>query len=70
MARLSDIHFPLMTADAVPQPIPAVVRDAIHKAFPKDALEILRELRWNRDHFYFRRWGMYVGVERDGYIHT
>lgn len=31
---------------------------------------ILRELKWNGDHYYFYFAGMYVGVELDGYMHT
>lgn len=31
---------------------------------------ILRELRWNYDHYCFNFAGMYVGVELDGYMHT
>lgn len=51
--------------------IPTVVVEAIRNAF-KDADAILAELRWDALNgcFYFSRWGMYVGVERDGYIHT
>lgn len=72
MAQFSDIHAPTHTADAVPQPIPPVVDLAIRRAFPKEAFEILKTLHWNGmgGHFYFQRWGMYVGVETDGYIHT
>jgi hypothetical protein len=48
----------------------AAAIDAIIKAWPDQALEILTELRMTMDHYYFNRWGMYVGVEYDGYIHT
>jgi len=58
-----------MTNDNPATPQPAVV-DAIRKAFPDQADEILAQLRLNRDHWYFQRWGMYVGVEFDGHIHT
>ena len=49
-----------------------VVKKAIREAFPKDAEEIIAELRWHfGDGFWsFHRWGMFVGVELDGYIHT
>jgi hypothetical protein len=50
--------------------IPDKVSEAIKQAFPKDANEILDSLRWSGDHFSFNRWGMYVGVELDGYIHS
>ena len=56
----------VLTTDAVPQP----VIDAITKAFPGESVEILKDLRFAGDHYMFRRWGMYVGVEFDGYIHT
>lgn len=46
-----------------------VVTDAIKNAF-KDAGAILPTLRYAGDHYSFTRWGMYVGVEPDGYIHT
>jgi hypothetical protein len=50
--------------------IPDVVRDSIKKSFPDQAKDIIASLRWSGDHFSFTRWGMYVGVELDGYIHT
>ena len=50
--------------------IPDAVIDAIVKAFPNDALDILKTLRFAGDHYCFTKWGMYVGVEFDGYIHT
>jgi hypothetical protein len=53
-----------------PTEIPCVVIDAITAAFPDHAVEILAGLKWNRDHYFFEKWGMYVGVEVDGYIHT
>lgn len=31
---------------------------------------ILKELRWNFDHYFFNFAGMYVGVELDGHMHT
>jgi hypothetical protein len=50
--------------------IPKAVTDAILKAWPDQAVEILGQLRFAGDHYSFTRWGMYVGVEFDGYIHT
>lgn len=50
--------------------IPDGVSESIKKSFPDQALEILSSLRWSYDHYSFQRWGMYVGVELDGYIHT
>jgi len=52
--------------------VPDVAIEAIKKAFPHHAQDILGELRWSEVNgcFYFTKWGMYVGVELDGYIHT
>ncbi len=50
--------------------IPDTVSSAIKKSFPDQSSDILDTLRWSYDHFSFNRWGMYVGVELDGYIHT
>jgi len=47
-----------------------VVIASVRKSFPDQAQEILKDLRWRGDHFAFNRWGMYVGVETDGHIHT
>jgi hypothetical protein len=47
-----------------------VVINAIKKSFPDQAQDILKGVRKSRDHFFFNRWGMYVGVEFDGHIHT
>ena len=61
--------------DASPEKLAAivaevrVVTDAVRNAF-KDAPLILPTLRKASDHYSFSRWGMYVGVEPDGYIHT
>jgi hypothetical protein len=55
-----------------PEPLPHPVRQAIWKAYPDQAGEIISSLEWDglNGNFYFWRWGMYVGVELDGYIHT
>ena len=66
---LEDAH-PLVKADSHFKVIPDKVSEAIKNAFPKDASDILNSLRFSVDHFSFNRWGMYVGVEFDGYIHT
>jgi S-adenosylmethionine synthetase len=51
--------------------IPDIVTQAIKDAFKYDYKEILQSLlRWSGDHYSFNKWGMYVGVELDGYIHT
>jgi hypothetical protein len=63
------IH-PLVKADRDFKVIPDVVSASIKQAFSSQADEILKQLSWSGDHFSFNRWGMYVGVECDGYIHT
>jgi hypothetical protein len=50
--------------------VPDVVSGSIKKSFPDQAMDILKDLRWSGDHYSFSRWGMYVGVELDGHIHT
>lgn len=52
--------------------IPLAVMLAIEKRWPNEALEILQSLQYDSLNgcYYFIRWGMYVGVETDGYIHT
>ena len=47
-----------------------VVTDAIRKTFAAEHGKILPTLRKASDHYSFQRWGMYVGVEPDGYIHS
>jgi hypothetical protein len=51
---------------------PYAVVEAIQSAFPMHADEILASLRYHPgDGFWsFTRWGMFVGVERDGHVHT
>ncbi len=50
----------------------SAVVNALIKAWPDQAVEILEQLRRDSMNgcYYFNRWGMYVGVEYDGYIHT
>lgn len=53
--------------------IPEAVKKAILAAWPDQADEIISELRHHKgfDEYYsFQRWGMFVGIELDGYIHT
>ncbi len=50
--------------------VPDAVKDAIRKAWPDQAEEIFESMWLAGDHYAFGRWGMYVGVEFDGYIHT
>jgi len=51
---------------------PAAVLQAIIRAFPKEAEEILKSLKHDSicNYWYFTRWGLFVGVEKDGFIHT
>lgn len=51
---------------------PQAVIDAIRNSFPNDADDILSGLRYHAcdDLYSFDRWGMFVGVELDGHIHT
>lgn len=50
--------------------VPRAVIDSLLKAWPNQFTEIMKDLRFAGDHYSFTRWGMYVGVEFDGYIHT
>jgi hypothetical protein len=50
--------------------VPDIVCSEIRRCFPNDAESILKDLRWSMDHFSFSRWGMYIGIEMDGYIHS
>lgn len=56
--------------DSYYKPVTDVVIAAIKKAWPDQAKDIFNDIRWSGDHFSFNRWGMYVGVELDGLIHT
>lgn len=59
-----------MTKDELATSVPSAVIEAIKKAWPDQADDIFEQMHDNGDYFYFTRWGMYVGVEYDGYIHT
>ena len=52
--------------------LPKAVIDAIYKRFPDDAIQILQEIAYDNMNgcYFFTRWGMYIGIEEDGYIHT
>lgn len=49
-----------------------IVVNNLLNAFPNNAQSILQELKWSPlgGNYFFVRWGMYVGVEPDGYIHS
>jgi hypothetical protein len=51
--------------------IPELILDAVRSAFPKSADEIIPTIRWSMDHWSFiLGGGLYVGIERDGYVHS
>lgn len=54
--------------------LPEKVAFALYKAWPDQLDAIMRDIRRSgigSDVYYgFNRWGMFVGVEPDGYIHT
>ena len=50
--------------------IPDVVVEKIFQSFPKMAWEICEELRWSGDHFFINLKGIYIGIEKDGTIHS
>jgi hypothetical protein len=50
--------------------VPGVILASVARSFPRDAAAIVESLRWSSDHWGFSRLGMYVGIERDGHIHT
>jgi hypothetical protein len=46
------------------------VIDAIVKRHGDEAIEILPTVRHYGSYYGFVRWGMFVGIEYDGYMHT
>jgi hypothetical protein len=55
-----------------PKIITDVVIESVKKAFPDQANDILKSVKWDgmMGCYYFNRWGMYVGIEEDGLIHS
>jgi hypothetical protein len=57
-----------------PAGAPPRALDEIRRCFPSEAADILRALRHHcstlDEHWSFSRWGHFVGVEADGYIHS
>jgi len=51
---------------------PAEVLESIINSFPENCEAILKELLYHPgdDYWSFVRWGIFVGIERDGYIHS
>ena len=56
----------------VTEPDRQTVADAVGRAFPNDATEVLREMRWDGicGCWMIERWGMWIGIETDGYVHS
>jgi len=54
------------------EPNRETVRSAIEKAFPNDAEAVLKEMQWDciMGCWLIQRWGMTVGIETDGYVHS
>lgn len=44
--------------------------EAVKRSFPNNIMEILPTIRRSRDHWYFNKWGMYIGIEDDGHVHS
>lgn len=55
-----------------PEVIPEIVIEAIKKAFEKSYKEIIPALKWDSicGCYLFQKYGMTIGVELDGYIHS
>ena len=61
-----------MTEHMSVKEVTEVVIASVKKSFPTECDEIIPTIRWdslNRCYF-FQRWGMYIGIEEDGYIHS
>lgn len=71
--KVEDSH-ELVKKDAYyfPRVITDVVIKAVKEAFPDQAIDILKDVKWDglNGCYFFERWGMYVGIEKDGYIHS
>jgi len=50
--------------------IPDAVIEGIKRSFPNVTEMTLSTLKWDMDHFYFIRLGLYCGVELDGHCHS
>ena len=53
------------------EPDRQTVADAVGRAFP-DNPEVLAEMRWDSicGCWMIQRWGMWIGIEPDGYVHS
>ena len=54
------------------EPNRQTVADAIDRAFPDDSADVLREMRWDGicGCWMIEKWGMWIGIETDGYVHS
>jgi hypothetical protein len=71
--ELSDCHLMVQRDHhGFPKVVTDVVIESVKKSFPDQAREILETVKWDglNGCYFFERWGMYVGIEKDGYIHT
>jgi hypothetical protein len=53
-----------------PVGFPPAVVNAMRRKHGATANTYLAMLRWNRDHWFYNHYRMYIGVEPDGHIHT
>lgn len=51
---------------------PSAVLQTIIRSWPRECESILNSLKHDAlsNYWYFTRWGMFVGVEKDGYAHS
>lgn len=49
-----------------------VAEKSVLETFPKDGENLAKEMKWDSLNgcFYFHYFGMYIGIETDGYIHS
>lgn len=54
------------------EPDRATVKLAVMRAWPQEAGAILRDMRWDglAGCWLVERYGMTIGIERDGYVHS
>jgi hypothetical protein len=52
--------------------IPMIIIEAIENfaSTSERADEYISQLRWSYDHFSFTAHGIYIGIEKDGYMHS
>ena len=54
------------------EPDRATVKAAVVQSWPHEADAIMREMKWDglNGCWFIERYGMVIGIERDGYIHS